>query len=79
VAGVGLAAMGLVSLWAAIDITAPSWPPDHPPIVITGFALAGAVFTTIRPNERPSRLSRRILLAAVAATISGIVVQNVPA
>ncbi len=73
--GVLLAIMGVVYLWTAIDMTG-VFVAAGAIVVIIEMTVTGGVLAAFRVDPQPSGLARRVLLAALASAVAGIVVQN---
>jgi hypothetical protein len=74
-AGLVFAAMGIVMLWTAIDMTG-TFVAAGALVQVAEMAGAGAVLGAFRTGTDRRRLTRRVLIFAVLAAAGGIVLQN---
>jgi hypothetical protein len=75
-AGLLFAAMGIVMLWTAIDMTG-AFVAAGALAQVVEMASAGSVLGAFRTGADRRRLTRRVLLFAVLAAAGGIVLQNI--
>jgi hypothetical protein len=74
-AGMASAAIGIVSLWTAIDMTG-SFVLAGAAVQVAELTAVGVVLTAFRSSPEPRRIRRLALIGALAAAASGIVIQN---
>lgn len=73
--GLGLALMGPVYLWTAVDLTV-AFVAAAAVVVASEFAAAGAVLAAFKQSADASRTRRRVASAALGLAVVGFIVQN---